>query len=134
MSAPQPSAPGGKPALDQLASVARGLVSGLKSLHLISFALLLGAGMVVTAFAIWFGMTLSYGDWPEAVAAERIRVLGAALLLSLGLIGLVMVTLGVGGRLKIDKVSINTVAGGGEIDFAEDGAKPAPAAPEDPPY
>jgi len=126
--------PAPKPVVAHLTSAAKSLVSGLKSLHLISFALLLGAGMVVTAFAIWFGMTLSYGDWPEAVAAERIRVLGAALLLSLGLIGLVMVTLGVGGRLKIDKVSINTVAGGGEIDFAEDGAKPAPGAAEDPPH
>lgn len=126
--------PAPKPVVAHLTSAAKSLVSGLKSLHLISFALLLGAGMVVTAFAIWFGFTLSYGPWPEAVAAERIRVLGAALLLSLGLIGLVMVTLGVGGRLKIDKVSINTVAGGGEIDFAEDGDKPAPRPPEDPPY
>ncbi len=134
MSPPHPSAPGGNPALNQLAAVARGLVSGLKSLHLISFALLLGAGMVVTGFAIWFGWTLSYGPWPEAVAAERIRVLGAALLLSLGLIGLVMVTLGVGGRLKIDKVSINTAAGGGEIDFADEAAKPDPGPHKDPPY
>lgn len=123
-----------KPLLAQLGAVAKGIFAGLQALPLISFTLLLGAGMVVTAFAVWFGWTLSYGDWPEGVAETRVRMLGSALLLSLGLIGLVMVTLGLGGRLKIDKVSISTHLGGGEIDFAEESPKGEPDAGETPPY
>jgi hypothetical protein len=99
----------------------RSLFNWLKALPLVSFALLLGAGFVATAFAVWFTWIIAYGGWPAEASIERIKWLGMALLTALGLVGLVMVTLAFG---RIEKLSISGGMASASIDF-EDGAPSA---------
>jgi hypothetical protein len=96
----------------------RKLFNQLKLLPTITFALMLGAGMVVTAFAAWYTMIIGYGKWPEAVAADRIHSLGSGLMISLGLIGLVIVALAFG---KVKQLAVTAPNGiGANLEFDDD--------------
>lgn len=91
--------------------------NNLKLLPAITFALMLGAGVVVTAFAVWFGFMIGHGHWPAdvSVATARINALAVALDISLALIGLVIVALAFG---KIKNLAVTAPNGiGANIAF-----------------
>lgn len=94
------------------------IIANLKLLPTIAFALMLGAGMVVTGFAAWFTILLGYGKWPESVAEARITSLGTGLCISLALIGLIIVALAFG---KISKLAVTAPNGiGANLEFEDD--------------
>jgi hypothetical protein len=96
----------------------RRLFNQLKLLPAITFALMLGAGMVVSAFAAWYTVIIGYGKWPETVAEARIQALGLGLAISLGLIGLVIVALAFG---KVKQLGITAPNGiGANLEFDDD--------------
>lgn len=99
------------------AQFGRSAVVILKSLPGIKFALLLGAGMVVTAFAAFFAIMLTFGAWPESAALERVRWLGIGMCISLGLVGVLMMTLA---GVKLDRLAVTTSLGSAEVDMAGD--------------
>lgn len=91
--------------------------NNLKLLPTITFALMLGSGMVLTAFAIWFGFMIGHGHWPTGndVAIARINALAVGLDISLGLIGLVIVALAFG---KVKNLAVTAPNGiGANIAF-----------------
>lgn len=97
----------------------------LKSLPAVRFAISLGGGMVMTLFSVWVTWVLAYDPWPKDVAEARVKALGFALVVALGLIGIVLVSTAFG---KIGKVAVTLPTGGGaEIDFDDD--PPPPAGP-----
>jgi len=96
--------------------------SGLRALPTIRFALMLGAGVIVTLFAGALTSIITWAPWPDSVAGERVRWLGIALCIALGLIGLVMMALS---NIRLDKISISTPAGSGELDLASGEDPPA---------
>lgn len=97
--------------------ILKGAFSGLQALPTIRFALMLGAGVVVTAFAAALTAILTWAPWPDSVAGERVRWLGISLCIALALIGLVLMALS---NTRLDKISITTPAGSGEIDLSPD--------------
>lgn len=54
----------------------------------------IGGAVALTGFSASLALMLWRGGWPVATAPERIAVLGKALILSLGLSGIVMMSLG----------------------------------------
>ena len=106
------------PSLPKVNLNLRRVFNQLKLLPAITFALMLGAGVVVTSFAAWYTVIIGYGKWPEAVAAERITALGTGMAISLGLIGLVIVALAFG---KIKQLGITAPNGiGANLEFDDD--------------
>jgi amino acid permease len=94
------------------------LLKFLKALPAISFAIMLGAGVVATCFAIWYTYIIAYRTWPESAVPQQLGAVTIGLYISLGLIGAVLFVLAFG---KIDSLKITTATGiGGEIDFDED--------------
>lgn len=106
----------------------KAVTSDLQALPTVTFALMLGLGLIILAVAAWLIVILAYGHWPvgESVALARIDKLGLALLVSLGLVGVVMITLAFG---KVHRLSINAPDGiSGSVSFDGDRDDP-PAAP-----
>lgn len=93
--------------------ILKGAFSGLQALPTIRFALMLGADMVVTAFAAALTAILTWAPEDD----ERVRWLGISLCIALALIGLVLMALS---NTRLDKISITTPAGSGEIDLSPD--------------
>ncbi len=53
-----------------------------------------GAGIALTAMAIWLASRILSNDWPAYLAADRLSIAGNALMAVLALIGLVLTGLG----------------------------------------
>ncbi len=94
-----------------------GVIKFLKELQTIPNALLLGAGVVVSAFSAWLIQILGYGPWPESVASARISALAIALWIVLGLIAVIVVSLTFG---KPVKLSLTGPVVSGEVSFEDE--------------
>jgi hypothetical protein len=107
------------------------IINALRKLQLITFAILLGAGMVVTALASWIIASIAYLPWPETAAEGRVNALAVGLWIVLGLIGVIVVTLAFG---KIEKISLSNGVLSGEVEFdndQDDEQKSEPEAPKE---
>ena len=93
------------------------LISALSKLQLVTFAILLGAGMIVTSLSAWIIFIIAYIPWPDSVASDRIHALAIALWIVLGLVGLIVVSLAFG---KIEKLSVTGGVVSGELQFEND--------------
>lgn len=49
-----------------------------------------GAGLALTALAVWLAFSVLQPSWPAALAPARLRIIGIALYSTLALIGLVL--------------------------------------------
>ena len=101
------------------------VLSALRGLPLIRFALMLGGGMVATAGAAWLIILIGHGRWfnSEATAVARINGLTMLGIGCLVLIGIVLVALAWG---RLDKLSFNVAGNSVDLDFEDE--KPPPAA------
>ena len=59
-----------------------------------------GAGIALTAVAIWLAARILDDDWPGTLAASRLNITGNALMVVLALIGLVLTGLGMSVALR----------------------------------
>ncbi len=86
----------------------------LKTLPMIRFALMLGGGMVATAFVAWVQGLIGHGRWPatEAVAIARISALQWLGVGALAIIAIVMVALAFG---QLGKATVGV--GGVQVDL-----------------
>jgi hypothetical protein len=97
--------------------------NSLKMLPAITFALMLGAGVTLTAMSTWLVTILAYHKWPDSVAEARVNNLGLALCICLGLIGLVIIALAFGKIKNLSFTGPNSIGGSVAFDDEEDQPK-----------
>ncbi len=80
--------------------------------RLLTYALL-GAGPALSAYGAWLTWIVAYDVWPAGTEAQRLSILGEALLCTLAGIGLVLVAIAVGG--PVGRISVKTKLGEAEM-------------------
>lgn len=78
------------------------------------------AGAVLTGQSLWLAHGVMAGDWPAALAAARLRIIGGALYASLALTGLVLTGLSM--TVALRQVSARFMG----ADFSAAGGEDAP--------
>ncbi len=103
-----------------------GLVRGLLTTHGVRLALLLGGSGVIAAFAAALIYVLAWklaGGAPPGVLVEIVRWLGVATVVAV--VGLVICVWLAGGH-KVDRISVQTPMGGGELDMGDGAGEDVP--------
>jgi len=86
-----------------------------------------GAGPALTAVAVWLAWNILGAAWPAGLAAARLRIVGAALYATLGLVGLVLTGLSMTVALRQFSarfMGADVSASGGADVSASGGAEP----------
>lgn len=103
-----------------LADAGRRVLQFLRGLAAYRFALMLGCGVVGLGLSVWLICLIGYMAWPDTAANARIAALREALLVAMGLMGLVLVGVAFG---RLDRLSLKAGMVEANVEF-EDEAKP----------